>query len=93
MPEDKETKNVPTAEVRRRNWVLAIRDAFLAPTLKQKEAQGRFFHTLSAACIIGATTVIFTEAEVTAYIAFRVAALIAVGVLPFTVGSILSKGE
>ena len=37
----------------------AIREAFEHPTIKQKEAYGRFAHTLAAAAVIGAASVLF----------------------------------
>lgn len=67
--------------------------AFRTPTLKQKEAYGRLSHTLSAASLIGAVTVMFTETQATAYVVSKVAALVFWGVLLFWVGAILSKGE
>ncbi len=69
------------------------KSAFRAPTLKQKEAYGRLSHTLSAASLIGAVTVMFTETHATAYVVSKIAALVFWGVLLFWVGAILSKGE
>lgn len=70
-----------------------IKDAIINPTIKQKEAYGRLFHTLSAAGFIGAVTVIFTENQASAYNVARVAALSLTGVLFFVMGALLSKGE
>lgn len=71
----------------------AIKDAILNPTIKQKEAYGRLFHTLSAAGFIGAVTVSFTETQVSVYNVVRVAILPLVGVLFLIAGALLSKGE
>lgn len=67
--------------------------AFRTPTVKQKDAYGRLSHTLCAASMIGAVTVMFTETVATSYVLFKIGALIFWGVLLFWVGSILSKGE
>ena len=70
-----------------------IRSAFLTPTLKQKEAYGRFSHTVSAACTIGAVSLAFTESTNTSSAASKVFALVFWAVILFVVGSVLSKGE
>lgn len=67
--------------------------AFRTPTLKQKDAYGRLSHTFCAANLIGAVTVTFTEAQLSAASVGKVAALIFWGVLLFWTGAILSKGE
>lgn len=68
-------------------------NAFQTPTAKQKEAYGRFAHTLSAANCVGAVSVMFTESHVTLYAVARVGALAIWGVLLFWIGAILSRGE
>jgi hypothetical protein len=67
--------------------------ALLSPSAKQKEAYGRFFHTLSAASIIGAITVAFSETHASWYVVSRVAALSSWGVVLFCAGALFSKGE
>lgn len=71
----------------------SIQSAFRTPTLKQKEAYGRYSHTISAACCIGAVTIGFSESSATANTTEKVAALVFWAVVLFLVGSILSKGE
>lgn len=71
----------------------AARDAFAMPTLKQKEAYGRYCHTLSAACVVGGVTVIFTETQVGPHTMLRILALAFNAVLLFVAGATMSKGE
>lgn len=70
-----------------------LKQAVQNPTLKQKEAYGRFFHTLAAAGIIGCVSVLFTESQVTWYGAWRIIGLFASAVACFAAGAMLSKGE
>lgn len=70
-----------------------IGSAFRTPTLKQKEAYGRLSHTLCAASLVGAVSIMFTGVSMSWYALFRVGALTFWGVLLFLVGAILSKGE
>ena len=70
-----------------------IRGAFLSPTLKQKEAYGRFCHTLASASVVGFITVLHLDTEPTWFMAKRAIALFVCGLVLFFVGSILSKGE
>lgn len=70
--------------------------AFKSPTLKQKESYARLLHTLSAACIIGAVTLIWSAdgpPHLTWSIAFRSATLILGFVVTLISGALLSKGE
>jgi hypothetical protein len=71
----------------------AIRDAFEHPTLKQKEAYGRFAHTLAAAAVIGAASVLFSETRWTVGDALRVVGLLLSGLVCFALGATLCKGE
>ncbi len=66
-----------------------------APTAKQEEAYGRLLHTLSAACYVGAASIMFSSTSSTSfwYDALRVVSLFVVGVALSIVGAILSKGE
>lgn len=69
------------------------KSAFRTPTLKQKEAYGRLSHTLSAASLIAAVSVMFAETEASLYVVSKVVSLVFWGVLLFWVGAVLSKGE
>lgn len=73
--------------------LLETKSAFRNPTLKQKEAYGRLAHTLSAASLVGAVTVMFTETVATPYVVAKIGALVFWGVLLFWTGAILSRGE
>ena len=72
---------------------VALRDALQRPTLKQKEAYGRFAHTLAAAAIIGAASLLFSEARWTLADTFRVGGLLSSGLVCFALGATLCKGE
>jgi hypothetical protein len=77
-----------------KHFLQTLRDTFSKPSLKQKEAYGRFCHTLAAACIIGSATLLFGETmPVARYADGRIVAMLVAGVLLFLVGGILSKGE
>ena len=71
----------------------AIRDAFERPRLKQKEAYGRFAHTLAAAAVIGAASVLFSETRWTVGDSLRVVGLLLSGLVCFALGATLCKGE
>lgn len=70
-----------------------LKQPIYEPTLKQKEAYARFFHTLSAASIIGMVSIIFTESSPTFQVVVRIIGLLLSAVLCFFAGAILSKGE
>jgi hypothetical protein len=72
---------------------VAVRDAFERPTLKQKEAYGRFAHTLAAAAVISAASVLFSETRWTMNDTLRVAGLLSSGLICFALGATLCKGE
>jgi hypothetical protein len=80
-----------------KTWLNKLRhelnDAFKTPTTKQKEAYGRFCHTLSAAAIVGLVTVVHMDSELTPFIAKRAFALVVCSVILFAIGAALSKGE
>jgi hypothetical protein len=59
--------------------------------LKQKEAYGRFAHNLAAAAIIGAVTVLFSEASLVG--ALRITGLMLSALICFALGAVLTKGE
>ena len=71
---------------------MALVAAFRRPTHRQKEAYGRFAHTLAAA-VIGAVTVLFSEMRFSVGGTMRLVALILSGLVCFAVGAILNKGE
>ena len=73
--------------------MVELRAAFVGPTVKQREAYGRFAHTLAAACLIGAVTIIFAEDGTSSSTTARVTGLIIAGVTCFLTGALLSKGE
>jgi hypothetical protein len=78
---------------RSKTMLAELKNAFSAPTLKQKEAYGRFCHTLSATALVGAVTVLHLDIEPTWYITKRFIALVLSAVVLFVVGAMLSKGE
>lgn len=75
--------------------VNALAEALKAPTPKQREAYGRWTHTLSAAATVGAVTVMFgkTSASDFWYELAKVGALFFWSVILFIAGAILSKGD
>ena len=70
-----------------------VRSALLAPTRDQRQQYGRFAHTLSAAALIGAASYFSGSRTWTLGAVFDVATLIAVTVVLFVVGAVLSKGD
>ena len=72
---------------------MALVDAFRRPTHRQKEAYGRFAHTLAAAAVIGAATVLFSETRFSFGGTMRLAGLILSGLVCFAVGAVLNKGK
>lgn len=69
------------------------KSALRTPTLKQKEAYGRMFHTLSCACIIGGVTLVSTDAVTWVDGVAKPLTLFVWGVLLCIAGAIFSKGE
>jgi hypothetical protein len=65
--------------------------ALTNPTVKLKDAYGRFARTLAAAAVIGEVTLVFAENAAWAS-AWRVIALALRGVTCFIGGALLSKG-
>ena len=78
-----------------RTLLAIMNSVFLRPTSKQKEAYGRFLHTLSAACMVGAVWIAFTESQTGHFwsVTGEVAPFVLLGLALFIVGGILSKGE
>ncbi|MFJ1258374.1 hypothetical protein [Cupriavidus sp. CuC1] len=70
-----------------------IKRAVRAPTVKQLESVGRLAHTLSAACIIAATSLAFGSEPLTTSGVVRYVLLYFWGVILFVTGVLLSKGE
>lgn len=71
-----------------RRWVV---EPLSNPTGKQKEAYARFFHTVSAACFIGAVTVEFGGTVVAAEV--KTGVLILLGIVLFFVAASFAKGD
>lgn len=71
----------------------SIKQTFQYPTIKQKEAYGRFCHTLAAAALAGSLTVLHLDNKQTAFIAARFMVLLVSAVVLFVIGAMLSKGE
>jgi hypothetical protein len=78
-----------------KNLLTSVGVALKSPTLKQREAYGRWTHTLSAAATVGAVTVMFgrTAASDFWYDLAKVGALFFWSVILFIAGAILSKGD
>jgi hypothetical protein len=74
-------------------WRGALAAAFRSPSAKQKELYGRYFHTLSAAAAIGATTVLFAEVHPTPFVVVGVVGAAVIGVVLFLFGAVLSRGN
>lgn len=72
---------------------LALAAAFRRPTLEQKEAYGRFAHTLAAANLIGGVTLYFSDTQEASMLAYRLAMMLGLGVILFCVGAVFAKGE
>lgn len=74
------------------SWRTRVKQAFNAPNGKQREAFGRFFHTISIACLVGTATVIFAVPPHSFWVLKTVVLMVCFAVA-FTAGSIFSKGE
>jgi hypothetical protein len=70
-----------------------IAEAFRSPSGKQTEAYARFAHTLAAAALIGAVTLLFAEAPSTWGSFWRLLGLMVFGVLSFLGGAVLLKDD
>ena len=69
----------------------ALRRSLISPSVKQKEAYARYCHTMSAAALIGAMTVFFSDSPLTISAGFRAAAMLVVGVILFLTGMVLNE--
>ncbi|WP_427308732.1 hypothetical protein [Cupriavidus sp. H39] len=67
--------------------------AVTAPTKEQRQQSGRFAHTLSAAALIGASGYVGSSRAWNLSAVADVLSLIAIGVVLFLVGAVLSKGD
>jgi hypothetical protein len=83
------------AKQRLQAFIKQSADSFRTPTIKQKEAFGRLLHTLSAACYVGAASIMFSGTASTSfwYDALRVALLFVFALAFLIAGANLSKGE
>jgi hypothetical protein len=73
--------------------LIKIRDSLVRPTVRQREAYGRFTHTLSAASIVGAFTIAWTGSGWTFQKLGKVGGLAWVGLVLFLAGSIALRIE
>ena len=71
----------------------AIRNCFLRPTAKQRDAYGRFSPTLAAASVIGAFTIAWTVDGRGLQAVWHALALGTLGLLLFIVGSLMFGTE
>ena len=67
--------------------------ALRSPNARQTEAYARFTHTLAAAAIIGAITLVFAEDGVTWLSFWRFVALLVSGVTCFLMGAVMLRGS
>jgi len=82
----------------KRKWRILLRmlrDALVAPNGKQKQAYCEWFHTLSAACIVGAVWIVFSKPSAHDFWheTANVVVLIFCAVIFLIAGAILGKGE
>ena len=87
MTDEKEKKEAGLRILIRKYLVESLKN----PTGKQKEAYGRFLHTLSAGSFIGAVTVAFSGAGIEYW--FKTGVLVFLGITLFFVAAYLSKGD
>ena len=71
----------------------AIVGAIRSPTGKQKDGYARLAHTFAAASLIGAVTVVFTEAGLSWPLFWRLIGLTASGVVCFLCGALLLASD
>ena len=62
-------------------WITLV-----TPNAKQKEAYSRYCHTLSAAGVIGALTLVFSESLMTAFIGLRATMMFVLALLLLITG-------
>jgi len=61
--------------------------------VKQKEAYARYCHTMSAAALIGATTLLFSDVPLTISAALRAMAMLVICVVLLLSGTLLNAEE
>ena len=66
--------------------VTALWITLVTPNAKQKEAYSRYCHTLSAAGVIGALTLVFSESPMTAFIGVRATTMFVLALLLLITG-------
>ena len=76
-----------------RKWSRALWVTLVTPNAKQSEAYGRYCHTLSAAGVIGALTLLFSESPATHSIALRALAMFLAAVILFVFGTLAVRGN
>jgi hypothetical protein len=76
-----------------REFASALWAALHSPTTRQKEAYGRYCHTLSAAGWIGSLTLLFSDSAVSGSAVLRACMMVVAAVMLFLTGALLSKGE
>lgn len=67
--------------------------ALTDPTQRQKEAYARFMHTLAAAAVIGAITLLFTEGAISSALVYRMTGLVIGAVVCFAGGVLLLERD
>jgi hypothetical protein len=70
-----------------------LRNTFVNPTPRQKEAYGRFCHTLSATAIAGMFALVHVGQIPNGSVVWQALSLAIGASVLFVVGAILSKGE
>jgi hypothetical protein len=80
-----------------RRWIAArfraLRRSLISPSVKQKEAYARYCHTLSAAALIGAMTLFFSDSPLTASSATRGGTLLVFSVILFLFGPLFTEED
>ena len=69
----------------------ALRVAISSPSARQKEACARYCRTISAAGLIGAATVTFSDSPLTMSVVLRAISMLLVAVVLFLFGMFLNK--
>ena len=75
------TKYAANSRTRDGTWITLV-----TPNAKQKEAYSRYCHTLSAAGVIGALTLVFSESPMTAFIGLRATMMFVLALLLLITG-------
>ena len=67
--------------------------ALRAPSDRQKDLYARYCHTLSAAGIIGAISLVFADSEMTLSVLLRSSTMFVAAVVLFVTGALLTREE